>query len=281
MSFICNDYNHITVIPSILEELHISNEKELHFNKDNIIKIAFKSKELLKDSWIKLPFCNTLEGEILGANVSLTMNGAKIKEPCFNNINQIPNNINMYSERLYVILQVLNSLKSENIIYNLEGPFTILNCLLDTTTIFKSIRKQEEDFLYILNSLEEFIINYGTLIYNHGVKILSFGDPLGTKDIIGPKLFNSIYVNSFKRIIRGIIDNCPEVTIHICGKLSQNLVDSNVLKVLDYDFSRNINYGEALLSYTKLNHKEPIIGLMCVNRTSLPYNKVHRLKVIH
>lgn len=61
MSFICNDYNHITVIPSILEELHISNEKELHFNKDNIIKIAFKSKERLKDSWIKLPFCNTLE----------------------------------------------------------------------------------------------------------------------------------------------------------------------------------------------------------------------------
>jgi len=279
MSFVCNNYDHTTLIPSILEELNINNEKELHYNKDNIIKVAINTKEFLRDSWIKLPFCNTIEGELLGAKVSLTMNGAKIKEPCFNNINQVPNDININSERLNIILEALYSLNNENIIYNLEGPFTILNYLLDTTAIFKAINRQKEDFFYALNSLEEFIISYGTLIYNSGTNILSFGDPLGTKDILGPKLFNDIYINSFRRIIKGIIHNCPKVTIHICGKLSQNLVDANAVEVSDYKFSRDINYGEALLNYTKLDCKEPVIGLMCVNRTILQYSTIHKLRI--
>lgn len=279
MSFVCNNYNHTTLIPSILEKLNINNEKELHYNKDNIIKVAINTKEFLRDSWIKLPFCNTIEGELLGAKVSLTMNGAKIKEPCFNNINQVPNDIDINNERLNIILEALYSLNSENIIYNLEGPFTILNYLLDTTAIFKAINRQKEDFFYALNSLEEFIISYGTLIYNSGVNILSFGDPLGTKDILGPKLFNHIYINSFRRIIKGIIHNCPKITIHICGKLSQNLVDANAVEVSDYKFSGDINYGEALLNYTKLDCKEPVIGLMCVNRTVLQYSTIHKLKI--
>ncbi len=280
MPFLCNDYNHNVLTPSILEELNISNERELHYNKENIIKVALKNKESLKDSWIKLPFCNTLEGEVLGAKVLLTIDGAKIKEPCFNSINEVHNSINMYSERLNVMLEALDSLKDENIIYNLEGPFTILSCLLNTTTIFKSIKQQEKDFLSTLNFLEEFIVNYGTLVYNHGAKILSFGDPLGTKDIIGPKLFNSIYISSFKRIIKGLIHNCPKATIHICGKLSENLLHSNVIKIIDYNFSKDITYGEALLTYTKLSYKEPVMGLMCVNRTSSSYNKIHMIKII-
>jgi len=270
MPFLCNDYNHNVLTPSILEELNISNERDLHYNKENIMKIALKTKESLEDSWIKLPFCNTLEGEVLGAKVLLTIDGAKIKEPCFNNINEVYNNINMYSERLNVMLEALDSLKNENIIYNLEGPFTI----------FKSIKQQEKDFLSTLNFLEDFIVNYGTLVYNHGAKILSFGDPLGTKDIIGPKLFNSIYISSFKRIIKGLIHNCPNATIHICGKLSENLLHSNIIEIIDYTFSKDITYGEALLTYTKLSYKEPVTGLMCVNRTSSNYDKIHMIKII-
>ncbi|WP_346930974.1 uroporphyrinogen decarboxylase family protein [Clostridium sp.] len=281
MPFVCNDYNHRTLIPYILEELNISNEKDLHYNKENIIKIALKTKESLTDSWIKLPFCNTLEGEVLGAKVLLTIDGAKIKEPCFKNINDIPTNTNMYSDRLNTMLEVLDSLKDENVIYNLEGPFTILDCLLDTTTIFKAIRQQEKDFFMLLTFVEEFIVNYGTLAYKHGAKILSFGDPLGTKDIIGPRLFKSVYINSFKRIISGLIHNCPKATIHICGKLSQDLVDTNIVKISDYRFPKDISYGEALVNYTKLSSKESIVGLMCVNRTNKNYNTIHRIKFIY
>ncbi|MEG1256193.1 uroporphyrinogen decarboxylase family protein [Clostridium sp.] len=277
--FICNNYEHSSLDMSNINSLSIGNVMDLHQDANNIAKLAIKEKVSKNDIWVKLPFCSTLEGELLGANTSLTLQGAKIKDYSFKSIEEIPKILNLNSSRMNCLSDAMKLLNNENIIYNIEGPFTILSCLVDSTVIFKAIRKEKEEFNSLLSFLEDFIVEYGTLVYNNGAKILSFGDPVATIDIIGPNIFNNIYKNSCIKILKRLSENCPNAIIHLCGKLSQNLIYTDSVKVDTFEFPETLTYGESLIKYKDLNPKNQIIGYMCINRTNTNYNHVHPINL--
>jgi len=90
-------------------------------------------------------------------------------------------------------------------------------------------------------------------------------------------MFNAVYKNSCIRIIKRLSETCPNVIIHICGKLSQNLIDTNSITIDTYEFPETLTYGEALMKYKDLNPKNRVIGSMCINRTNTNYNNIHAI----
>lgn len=250
---------------------YIDTPKEFHFNHENISDLALTMK---KGSWVNLPFCSTLEAELLGASVSLNYPGAMITDSTYSDLNHIPLALNFQSKRFHAMVLALNDLRNENIIYNIEGPFTILSALVDLKTIFKSMRNQKSTFDFIMNFITDFIVLYGKLVYEKGVKILSFGDPLGTIDIIGPKVFKDVYKHYCLNVLSRLHEQCPDATIHICGKLTQNLLDSNCCNIKEYVSLNSTTYGESLLEYTKIPGHSPFLGLNCINCIDAPLNKL-------
>lgn len=79
--FVCvNGSDHLQIPNHLLEELSVVHPQDIHMNAGVIFQVA---QGMEQSGWIRLPFCNTLLAEALGAIPTLSVSGARIKEPAF------------------------------------------------------------------------------------------------------------------------------------------------------------------------------------------------------
>ncbi|TQQ85839.1 hypothetical protein EXD82_01090 [Peptacetobacter hominis] len=264
------------IVEDIIKKLGIekTEPKQIHENAKYIYNIARKSEY---NDWIILPLCSTIAAESLGADVKLSIDGARIKEEKYKNKEDIEElfykSMDKDCKRLSVMMDVLKSLSSEgkHIIYGVEGPFTLLNALMPMSKMFLTIRKDKEEKL--LSNAKKWTLDYMTMAIENGVEIISYADPIANIEIIGEKMFKDIYMPLFKDIMQTIKEKYPNIVIHICGKLTQSIIDSDECNITKKSYNEKSNYGEVIKKYIDSGENN-IIGHYCLNRLDSNRNYV-------
>ena len=244
----------------VLCELTITTPESLHYQAKNIAAIC----SMNTNEWVRLPFCSTLLIEALGGRLVLSVSDARIKEPPYQKIDQLPMQPDWSTPRLRAMLDAMEILSSNGhlIGYNIEGPFTILCGLLPMQRVFSVLRKPAGQEL--LQNVEDWISQYTALAIQRGAQLISFADPVATMDILGERMFTNLYLPCLKKILFRLRTEHPEIIIHICGKLTQSLLDTKRCSVEQWHPVDCQTYGQALAACCKEN-QGGIVGHFCMN----------------
>lgn len=271
-----NGSDNLQIPAPLLEELSVTEPAELHLQPDIIADVC---RRMQTGGWVRLPFCNTLCGEALGAQPVLSLSGARVKEPVFQKADQLPAELNPDTPRLAAMLQTVECLKAEGkcVAYNVEGPFTVLCALLPMNRVFSALRKSTGGDL--LQMAENWISSYTDLAVKRGAALISFADPVATIDILGERMFTTVYLPCLKRLLLRLRAEHPHVPIHLCGKLTQCLLDIETCTVEKWEAKDAMTYAQALTAFCQSGHGG-IIGHFCLNflDAKRPYLKLVEFK---
>lgn len=275
--FVCvNGSDNLQIPDSLTEEMGIVVPEQLHYHAESISKIA---ASMSGGGWVRLPFCSTLCSEALGCKPVLSLSGARVREPAYQKPEELPECICGDTVRLEAMFCAVNTLASErnNVVYQIEGPFTLLCALLPMNRVFSALRKPAGQ--QMLQTAENWVSQYTALAAARGIRCISFADPVATIDILGERIFKSVYIPSLKRILTRLQEENPNIPIHLCGKLTQCLLDIDCCEVEKWYPENCEKYGQALEAYQKTGYGG-LVGHFCLNYLDAkrPYLKIIKMK---
>ncbi len=151
---------------------------------------------------------------------------------------------------------------------SVEGPFTIISSLIDPMNFYKGLRKDPQRVREILAVVEAGIISYSREGIKRGASIISYGDPVGAMDIVGPKVYREFSGPSSQRIIKGIKEAGGKVLIHLCGKTSTALEKIEKASSSAIDAGKNLTYGQAMLALIDKITEPVALGHKCIKWSS-------------
>ena len=267
---------HSTPAPERLAALGVTTPEQLHLDPG---AIAAAARELAEGGWVTLPFCNTLCGEGLGAHPSLSLEGARVREPAYQKVAELPEAPDFSFPRMKAMLDALDTLHQEGapISYEVEGHFTLLNALLPMGRMFAALRKPAGAEL--MERTERWVRQYARTAVAHGASMLSFSDPVATVDILGEKVFTGTYLPACLRLIGHLRQDNPGVVIHLCGKMTQSLLDTDSARLERWEPDTPAEtYGQALTAYCRSHPEGGIIGHFCLNLLEAKRGWVYEVK---
>jgi len=233
--------------------------------------IAALSLAMKHGSCCSLPFCCTVEGEALGADVCMgddTAGPRAAGDPAWEWQKPLVFPAVDFSEgRIGAALSACRLLKQrgESVVLEISGPITVLNCFMDLSTLFKTWRKRPEWVEDALRQLKLFHLQYMRHASEAGADLICYADPVGSYSILGPRyakeLMRKYVVPLLRRIEAG--DNVAS-GVHICPKTVQMLTEYGFAQwervavgtVADYArgcltaAGKSVFFGEACLKNT-------------------------------
>lgn len=267
IDFKCSYENSIGINKEIIEKLSLK-IPEIHTEWKSIAETSLKLKEYEKADFCELPFCHTLEGESMGGIITLGNEnaGPRVKEYICESIEDVLSlkNIDYSQGRISEVLKACSYLRSigENVAIYISGPFTILNMLIDPLHVFKAFKKKPEIIAEIFEKFQKELLRFIEHAQQAGANIISYGDPTGGVNILGPKLseyvvdiFTYPFLKSAEKIIKdkSIFLLCPKTTLSLIGTSKANWKDMSI----EYP----IRYSSACI---KMIGKTKLLGQMCV-----------------
>lgn len=175
-----------------------------------------------------LPFCMTVEAEVLGSEIdfgTLTCE-PKIAREVFPTVSQVefrdlPGLID--SGRLRTVARagyiLAHKYPDIPVIGSLTGPVSTTASIVDPITFLKELRKDREHAHQVIDYVSRFLVRYAQLLVENGVSFIAIGDPTATGEILGPKMFEEYAVRYLNQIISEIHRLKVPVILHICGDL--------------------------------------------------------------
>lgn len=117
-----------------------------------------------------------------------------------------------------------------------------------------------------MNIIEDNIVNYIVKGHKKGAKIISYSDPVGDINIVGPKIYEEVVSKTTINILERASTCIGEWVIHICGKTSSAFFNLNKCKFTKVEYESCLTYGEAICNIIE-SEKVKIIGNNCMKRT--------------
>ncbi|MDR2132762.1 MAG: methylcobamide--CoM methyltransferase [Clostridiales Family XIII bacterium] len=199
-----------------------------HANADLMADLA---KEVSLDTGFEnygIPFCMTVEPEVLGSEIDL---GTVACEPkitreiypdaasvVFRNESDM-----LKSGRIAVVSEAVAKLAASDsdvpVIGSVTGPVSTAASIVDPMTFLKDLRKRPQDSHKVMDYVTNFLSAYAGALIDSGAEIISISDPTATGEILGPKMFETYalpYINRLADYIRG---RGVKVILHICGEM--------------------------------------------------------------
>jgi len=272
VNFKCTSDNLEEIPMSIIEGTGLK-FPDTHTNKEDMIRLVKELKKYNNDTICRVPFCVTVEGEAMGANIKLgdEKNGPRVSEYAFNSIEELSNvkEIDLSNGRIKEVLDSIETLNNENEIVslNVSGPFTIISSLINPRLFYKAIRNNRETVHNFINVIEDSIVKYALEGIKRGVKIISYGDPAGDLDIVGPKIYEEVSGRITYNILKRLEKNLNNCIIHLCIKTSTALEKIGFSKSQSIEYDKNLTYGEGINDLLINNKDIKIIGHNCIKRT--------------
>lgn len=258
--FVCAGRESPLLSAGALAGLGIMSPEALHLQPDNIVRAA---ERMEAGGWLRLPFCHTLCAEALGAVPTLTLTGAWITAPPYQLPGQLPAEIRDDPPRLTAMLEAAAELvrRGNQIAYSVEGPLTLLCALLSEVRVFTALCKPEGRAL--LGLAENWVSQYTAAAKKRGIQLISLADPVATADILGRRIFSDIYAPALLRLLRRLRTEHPGTPIHLCGKMSQCLLDAGVCSPVSCQPLGARSYGEALGAFCRVG-EGAVLGQGCL-----------------
>ncbi|MDF2987472.1 MAG: methyltransferase, MtaA/CmuA family [Eubacterium sp.] len=176
-----------------------------------------------------LPFCMTVEAEVLGSSINFGTLSCepKIEKEFFSSVAEVRyEDISrlLKSGRIGTIVQAGYKLSKKHpdvpVIGNLTGPISTAASIVDPMTFLKELRKDKSNSHRVLDYISDFLIEYAKLMIDNGAALISIGDPTATGEILGPKMFDEYAVKYLNKLLDGIHSLNRPVIVHICGNMN-------------------------------------------------------------
>lgn len=249
------------VTTELIEETHIQ-FPQAHMNAQMMADLAAAVYEKGCFENYGVPFCMTIEAENFGAKVDM---GSQMYEPhvvkyAIDSVKEWKkiSEISYKEGRAQVVIDAIKLLKSKSsdvpIIGNLTGPISTASSVMEPSTFYKELRKNNKEAHEFVNFVTEQLIVFAKKQIEAGADIIAISDPSGTGEILGPKLFEEFVVKYINKIVDSVKKENKKTIVHICGQMRKVYSEVNKIKsdVLSFDSIVNMvdarkNLGDRLL----------------------------------
>lgn len=176
-----------------------------------------------------IPFCMTVEAEVLGSEINYGTLSCepKIQTEVFSsvsNVEFIQLGAMEKNKRVNSILGAINELSNKHtdvpVVGSLTGPVSAAASIVDPIPFLKELRKKASDSHRVMDYASDHIIELARLMIESGANVISIADPTATGEILGPKLFDEYAVRYLNKVIDAIHAMDTPVIVHICGKMN-------------------------------------------------------------
>ncbi|MBP2636189.1 MAG: hemE 3 [Firmicutes bacterium] len=176
-----------------------------------------------------LPFCMTVEAEVLGSEITLgTLEcEPKITREVFATAAQveykdIPTMLN--SGRIPTVCQAVSLLSTNYpdipVVGSLTGPVSTAASIVDPVPFLKDLRRDPKNAHRVFDYVTALLIAFAYKLIDNGATVIAIGDPTATGEILGPKMFAEYAVTYINKLTAAIQQKGVSVVVHICGNLN-------------------------------------------------------------
>ena len=201
---------------------------EAHFTADRMALLAADIHVETGFENIGIPFCMTVEAEVLGSEIDFGSLACepKIAREQFHSVKDVvyKNIATMLDNgRIRAVAGAAERLAGRYpdhpVIGSLTGPISTAASLVDPMQFLKELRKEKEHAHRVLEYVSSFLIAFARTLVDSGATAICIGDPTATGEILGPKMFDEYAVAYLNKIIDGIHAAGVPVLVHICGEM--------------------------------------------------------------
>lgn len=176
---------------------------------------------------VGVPFCMTVEAEVMGASVDM---GSNVFEPrvtgyvmeSVSDFGKLPVP-DMKTGRAGVVLDAIRYLKEEldgvPVVGNLTGPISTASSLMEPMVFYRELRKNNADAHACMQFVTDRLKEFGFAQIRAGVDVIAISDPSGTGEILGPKYFREFAVKYLNQLVDCFRAEGVGTIVHICGQM--------------------------------------------------------------
>ncbi|TJX13726.1 hypothetical protein E9840_08405 [Tissierella creatinini] len=265
--FRCGGNEGESIPESILENFNMSFE-EINHSAANMAMLSKQFKENKNSEYCILPFCSTVEAESFGSKVIYNpMLGNRIEKYAIDETSQVDElaRIDLSKGRIAEVLEALKLLKEkgEKVTLNVTGPISIATSIMDSHKFYKLIRRDAERADKLLKTIEDSVVDYILEGVKRGVDIISYADPTGGIDILGPRVYKEVSGKSTYNILKRVEGQLDQAIIHLCGKTSTSLESIGLLETERIQVEGK-NYFEMIRNVKKDRGDVSFLGHWCM-----------------
>ncbi|WP_373898164.1 uroporphyrinogen decarboxylase family protein [Haloimpatiens sp. FM7315] len=270
--FKCTSNENVEIQEKIIKKYKIEFPKA-YVNSEEMARLSKSLKIYNNDVICKVPFCSTVEAEAYGALVRLgdEKSGPRISGYIINDFEDLKkiNNIDFNKGRIKEVLKALDILTKEKefVCLAVEGPITIATSLMDSKLFYRLLRKEKNEMDKFLGTIENNIVEYILKGVRKGAKIISYADPVGTIDMIGPKLYGEVSGKITYNILKRLEGRLEKSCLHLCGKTSTSLESLDFIKVTPLVLQNSGIYGQQIKDFMVKYPDNKFIGHWCIKRS--------------
>lgn len=196
---------------------------DIYNSPQKIADLAIIVKEKRNQQFCMLPFCHTLEAEILGGNINLgddtagARAGAPILDTCFDVPKIVIQDKNRWRhDNMLSAIQILKE-RGEETMYCITGPIGTLTNIVESRVVFKEWRKFPEDFSFVLDFLQDLLIGVAIEAADRGACAIEYADPPSAVSIVGPKFASEMAERFTMNFINTLsVKLGKEVPVYLC-----------------------------------------------------------------
>ncbi len=211
---------------------------QAHHDAELMVELAHDVCENTGFENFGIPFCMTVEAEVLGSEINYGTLACepKIEREIFPSVAKVE--FKELSEmgrnpRVNAIVQAGHILSKKYpdipVIGNLTGPISTAASIVDPMCFLKELRKDAANAHKVVDYVSDQLIQLASLMIDNGATLISIADPTATGEILGPKMFNEYAVRYLNKVVAAIHAMNTPVIVHICGNM--NAVKNSVTEI--------------------------------------------------
>ena len=196
------------------------------------------------------------------------MAGPRAEEPIYKNLEELGAlpAMEFLHGRMKETLEACRKLREqgEEVMFQISGPLTIWNTLIDVKHILKGIRKSPDQMEELFRIMETELLRLLVEVRKTGVRIVSYADSAGSVRILGPKSMEwmtRIFTFPFLKHASSVLGE--EMSMILCPKTAFALTGTGLGKRNEYVLPKEMTYQEACI-YVAGKVKFP--SQMCINQ---------------
>lgn len=148
----------------------------------------------------------------------------------------------------------------------ITGAVTLLMEEMGSREMIRCYRKQEELFWTLLNRMVDKLVLYAQKAVELGAKMISYGDPSGNQQIMGPDFFQKVTNLATKKFYDQLNQHHQGCILHLCPQLTVALLDSNQIIRTEKRREPGCAYGDYLLELSKGLNQVLLTGDRCIKQ---------------
>lgn len=194
---------------------------EAHLDPELLAGLALGAWEILGFDMVRVPFDQTIEAQLLGAEVDLGTSASSpaVKSHPLQLGDPLPPFPNLRSGRARTVAGGLSILRERlcggaAVVGGIVGPFTLASQLLGTSTILMESLLHPEAVRPTIDFAVGVGVAYAQAQIEAGAEAICVEDMAASLDLVSPRIYRNLIHGAHRRLIAGI--GAP-VILHICG----------------------------------------------------------------